>query len=167
MSAFLGAYKRCLDVLVRVESALAMVAMAFIILINAAGIFARYCLHRPILWVHELTILTGTWLIYVGIGILFARQGDICWELLVDKLPSRVRRAIEFIIDGIVLAFLALLTYLSYAFLPFVSMSGAMLSFDLGVPDVYFYAPVGVGAVLIFLPVLYKTLARLTSTEQS
>ena len=66
-----------MDRLAKVEAAASMAMMAFLILMNGVGIFIRYFLNRPILWVHELTILIGTWLFYVGIGLLYARKEDI------------------------------------------------------------------------------------------
>ena len=46
------------------------------------------------------------------------------------------------------------------------SMSGSMLSFSLGIKDVYYYIPVGVGSILMFIPVLYKTLKVLEARKQ-
>jgi TRAP-type C4-dicarboxylate transport system permease small subunit len=161
MSTFLATYKKSMDLLVKVESAASMAMMAFLILMNGVGIFSRYFLNRPILWVHELTILIGTWLFYVGMGLLYARKEDIVLDLVVNKMPPRRRRVTEQAIQWIILVFLVVLTVATYKLIPFVSMSGSMLSFSLGIKDVYYYIPVGVGAILIFLPVLYKTLKEL------
>src|SRR5512139_2342428 len=125
MSSFLVIYKKWMDVLAKIESAASMAMMAFLILTNGVGIFARYFLNRPILWVHELTILIGTWLFYVGMGLLYARKEDITLDLVVNKMPKRMRRATELTINGIVLIFLVLLAVYSYKLIPFVSMSGS------------------------------------------
>ena len=158
MAAFLSVYKECLDFLAKVESVVSMALMAILILINAAGIFSRYFLNRPILWVHELTILLGTWLFFVGMGLLYTRGEDIHLDFIVNKMPGRMRRITELVINGIVLFFLVVLTIATYKLIPFVSMAGSMLSFSLGIQDVYYYIPVGVGSTLMFFPVLYKTL---------
>ena len=163
MENFLRIYKKALEFLVRIESAIVMVGMAFLILINAVGIFTRYFLNRPILWVHELTILSGTWFFYIGVGILFAKQGDITWEVIVKKMPEKAQRVVDLIMNGIVLAFLVLLAISTYRLIPFVAMQRSMLSFALGIPDVFYYVPVGVGAVLMFIPILYKALEAIKS----
>ncbi len=106
----------------------------------------------PFVWVNELTILIGTWLFYVGIGLLYARKEDITLDLIVNKMPERMRWVTELVINGIVLVFLVLLTIYSYKLIPFVSMSGSMLSFSLGISDVYYYIPVGIGSILMFYP---------------
>ena len=155
-----------MDSLAKVESAVSMAMMAFLILINGVGIFTRYFLNRPLLWVHELTILVGTWLFYIGTGLLYARKEDISLDLIVNKMPEKMRWVTELVIDGIVLIFLIVLTIYSYKLIPFVSMSGSMLSFSLGVSDVYYYIPVGVGSILIFIPVLYKALNELESPKK-
>ena len=62
---------------------------------------------------------------------------------------------------GTGLAFLIVLTVYSYKLIPFVTMSGSMLSFSLGISDAYYYVPVGIGSVLVFIPVLYKTLREI------
>jgi TRAP-type transport system small permease protein len=166
MSAFLSTYKKWMDALVKAESVASMSCMAFIIFINGLGIFSRYFLNRPVVWVNELTILIGTWLFYIGIGVLYARKEDITLDLVVNKMPERVRRATEMAINAMVLIFLIILTIVSYKLIPFVSMSGSMLSFSLGISDVYYYIPVGIGSILIFIPVLYKTLKEIESCKK-
>lgn len=166
MATFLTTYKKWMDVLAKIESAASMAMMAFLILINGVGIFTRYFLNRPLLWVHELTILVGTWLFYIGMGLLYARREDISLDLIVNKMPEKMRWVTELVINGIVLTFLIVLTIYSYKLIPFVSMSGSMLSFSLGVSDVYYYIPVGVGSILIFIPVLYNTLRQVGSRKE-
>ena len=167
MERFLVAYQKGMNLLVKIESAIVMVGMAFLILINAIGIFARYFLNRPILWVHELTILSGTWFFYIGVGILFAKQGDITWEMIVKKMPEKAQRVVDLVINGIVLVFLALLAISTYRLIPFVAMQGSMLSFDLGISDVFYYVPVGIGAILMFIPVFYRTLEAIKPNLKS
>jgi TRAP-type C4-dicarboxylate transport system permease small subunit len=166
MSAFLKTYKRWMDMLVKVESVASMSCMAFVILINGLGIFSRYFFRRPIVWVNELTILIGTWLFYIGIGVLYARKEDITLDLIVNKMPERMRRATDLTINAIALIFLVVLAICTYKLIPFVSMSGSMLSFSLGISDVYYYIPVGIGSILIFIPVLYKTLREIESYKK-
>jgi len=166
MLAFLNTYEKWMDALVKVESVVSMSCMAFIIIINGLGIFSRYFLKRPIVWVNELTILIGTWLFYIGIGVLYARKEDITLDLVVNKMPERMRWATDLAVNAIVLIFLVTLTISSYKLIPFVSMSGSMLSFSVGISDVYYYIPVGIGAILIFIPVLYKTLREIESRKK-
>ena len=166
MSAFLETYKKWMDRLARLEAFASMLMMASLILMNGVGIFTRYFLNRPILWVHELTILIGTWLFFVGMGLLYARREDISLDLIVNKMPERIRWMTEQVIHWMILVFLVILTIASYKLIPFVSMSGSMLSFSLGIKDVYYYIPVGVGSILMFIPVLYKTLKELEARKQ-
>ncbi len=166
MSTFLETYKKWMDRLARVEAFASMLMMASLILMNGVGIFTRYFLNRPILWVHELTILVGTWLFYVGMGLLYARREDISLDLIVNKMPERMRWMTEQVIHWMILLFLVILIIASYKLIPFVSMSGSMLSFSLGIKDAYYYIPVGVGSILMFIPVLYKTLKELEVRKQ-
>jgi TRAP-type transport system small permease protein len=166
MSSFLVYYKKWMDRLARVEAFASMLMMASLILMNGVGIFTRYFLNRPILWVHELTILIGTWLFYVGMGLLYTRKEDISLDLLVNKMPEQIRWMTEQVIQWMILIFLVILTIVSYKLIPFVSMSGSMLSFSLGIKDAYYYIPVGVGAILMFIPVFYKTLKELEARKR-
>ena len=166
MSTFLDTYKKWMDRLARVEAVASMAMMASLILMNGVGIFTRYFLNRPILWVHELTILIGTWLFYVGMGLLYTRREDISLDLIVNKMPERMRWMTEQVIHWMILIFLIILTIATYNLIPFVSMSGSMLSFSLGIKDVYYYIPVGVGSILMFIPVFYKTLKELEARKR-
>lgn len=158
---FLKVYKKWMDFLVKGESAFCMAMMAFLILMNGMGIFNRYVLKRPVLWIHELTILIGTWLFYVGTGLLYARKKDVDIDLLAKKMSPKMRLVTQQVIQWLILVFLIILTFQTYKLIPFISMSGSMLSFSLGIKDVYYYIPVGIGAILIFIPVFYQTLREL------
>ena len=72
----------------------------------------------------------------------------------------------EQVIHWMILLFLVILTIASYKLIPFVSMSGSMLSFSLGIKDAYYYIPVGVGSILMFIPVFYKTLKELEAHKR-
>ena len=166
MSAFLKTYKKWMDRLAKAEAFASILMMASLILMNGVGIFSRYFLNRPILWVHELTILIGTWLFYVGMGLFYKRREDISLDLIVNKMPERMRWMTEQVIRWMILVFLVILTIASYKLIPFVSMSGSMLSFSLGIKDAYYYIPVGVGSILMFIPVFYKALKELEARKR-
>jgi TRAP-type C4-dicarboxylate transport system permease small subunit len=119
MSTFLETYKKWMDRLAKVEAFASMLMMASLILMNGVGIFTRYFLNRPILWVHELTILIGTWLFYVGMGLLYARREDISLDLIVNKMPERMRWMTEQVIHWMILLFLVILTIATYNLIPF------------------------------------------------
>jgi TRAP-type C4-dicarboxylate transport system permease small subunit len=81
-------------------------------------------------------------------------------------MPERIRWITEQVIHWMILIFLIILTIATYNLIPFVSMSGSMLSFSLGIKDAYYYIPVGVGSILMFIPVLYKTLKELEARKR-
>ena len=55
-------FENCLDKIANFKKTFGTYAMAFIIFINIYGILSRYVLKTPVIYVQELTILTGIWI---------------------------------------------------------------------------------------------------------
>jgi TRAP-type C4-dicarboxylate transport system permease small subunit len=145
----------------KVEGVFGTVAMAFIILINIYGIFSRYFLDQPIIYVQELTILGAVWLFFVGMGLVFKAHADITVEFLVRLLSRRLRMVNELMVDVMILFFVVFLAWQTWKFIPFTRGTSHVLSFALELPDEIYFYPIGVGAISIFLTVFHDFVGRI------
>ena len=100
----------------RVATVFATLAFTAVVVAFAYGVFARYVLNNPSDVASELSIVFYLWAVMIGGSLAVSLDHHISFELLVDRLPPRVGRAVEAIgaaIAGAVLLY-ALPTTLDY-----------------------------------------------------
>ena len=134
-----------------VEKVFGIVAMAFILLINMWGILSRYLFNRPLIFIHELTILAGVWLFFIGMGLVFKTHSDISINFLVRLFPKKLRLIVEVFINTSVVVFAVILTWLAFNYIPYTRMASNVMSFALELPDEIYFYPIGLVGMSIFI----------------
>ena len=81
--------KKVIAFIAYIEKMFGIVAMAFILLINMWGILSRYLFNKPLIFIHELTILAGVWIFFIGMGLVFKTHSDITINFLVRLFPEK------------------------------------------------------------------------------
>ncbi|MBF2759086.1 MAG: TRAP transporter small permease [Ectothiorhodospiraceae bacterium AqS1] len=79
------------------------------------GVLTRYITERPAVWTTELSGILFTWVVFIGAMTAWRNHRHIRLTLAIDLLPERMRKIVSKIGDGIVFAFLAFVTYLSFS----------------------------------------------------
>ncbi|WP_081758986.1 TRAP transporter small permease [Thioalkalivibrio sp. HK1] len=79
------------------------------------GVLTRYITERPAVWTTELSGILFTWVVFIGAMTAWRSHRHIKVTLLTDLLPCKLRTIVSKIGDGIVFAFLAFVTYLSFS----------------------------------------------------
>ncbi len=77
------------------------------VLVFAAGVMRSF--GHPLIWSVDLAQLLFIWLCFFGAARAMRQKGHIGIDLLVSWLPHRNRLAIEAVLAGIILVFLAML----------------------------------------------------------
>lgn len=85
--------------------------MGFIVSLACANVVMRYVIGRPWAWVEEITVFSFVWLTMFGATAVIMYEGHCSIDVLVRKLPPTVRRAVDIVVNLIVLITLALLIY--------------------------------------------------------
>jgi tripartite ATP-independent transporter DctM subunit len=99
--------------IVGVAAALLLLAEIGLLL---AGVIARYVLHRPIVWVDELTSTFFIWLALLG-AVLASRAGaHMRLTALVDRLPGKAVGGMDALASAAAILFLALLFHPAYEY---------------------------------------------------
>lgn len=75
-------------------------------ILTATGVFFRYVLDSPIIWLSEVTLLVFAWMIFFAVSIAFKKQEHISLEFLSNALPRGGNRVLKVLILLIVIAFL-------------------------------------------------------------
>ena len=84
-----------LKIIKNIDDYLAMIFMAFIILLACANVFMRYVVGVPWGWVEEITIFTFVWLTMLGAASVIKVEGHCSIDVLARKLPPGPRRILD------------------------------------------------------------------------
>lgn len=87
------------ETLLKIETVISAIAFAVLIIVTTANVICRLIFLKTLSWAEEVSYLFFNWAVFFGACILYARQGLIAIDVLVDHLPSKMRhvtRAISF-----------------------------------------------------------------------
>ena len=135
--------------ILKIVEFLAATTLAAEIVVLAAGVFARYVLHTPLVWSDELAGILFLWLAMLGSILAFQRNQHMRMTALVDMASPARRASFE------VIALVASLVFLIAIFpqaASFAHEEGAVVTPALEIPGVVRAAalPFGLGLMLIF-----------------
>jgi TRAP-type C4-dicarboxylate transport system permease small subunit len=156
-------FENCLDKIANLKKTFGTYAMAFIIIINIYGILSRYVLKTPVIYVQELTILAGIWIFFIGMSLVLKSDSDIVVGFLVQRCSKRFQLINEIFVDVIILFFSIVTAWETWKFLPYTRTEVPVMSFALGLPDEFFFYPIGIGALSSFLIVFQKLIRHIIS----
>jgi TRAP-type C4-dicarboxylate transport system permease small subunit len=151
-----------LKFLKNLDDYLAMIAMAFIILLACANVFMRYVIGNPWGWVEEVTIFTFVWLTMLGAASVVKAEGHCSIDVLARKLPPGPKRVLDMFVHLCTMATLALLIWYG---LDLALSAGGKTTPMLGIP--YTYVDIAVPLGSAFMMMHYAKLFWLDLTGKS
>ena len=84
----------------------------YVIHVNANVIF-RYFLNNPIKWTDEVVTSLFIWTVFMGSAYAHRKHAHLGVDIVVNLIPNKPRKTIEFVMDIIQILILVLLTYIS------------------------------------------------------
>lgn len=111
--------KKLLDSLVKVETVLASVILAALILCTFSGVLARYCFSAPFTWEEEFQLACMVWITFLAAPVAFHTKSHVAIEILVDAFPKKVQRVMEICIF---ILMYAILIYFFFRSLDFIAV---------------------------------------------
>jgi len=85
--------------------------LAGLTVVVCLGVFFRYVLNSSLVWYDEFASYLLVWLTFFGTVVAAYHRRHIGFELVVDWLPPRAQRAVEFVAELAVLGFQFVLLY--------------------------------------------------------
>jgi len=125
-----------------------IVTFCAVVLANGYEIFLRTCGFRTLFWIQEFTVVSCSYMVFLGAAVLFKRKGDILVSFIYDRLPPSFQSILSVTVDILMLFFLGVGIKASYAYLSFV-WGGHTQTMKL--PVIFVYLPILLGLTLIFL----------------
>jgi TRAP-type C4-dicarboxylate transport system permease small subunit len=132
-------------------------------LVVGLQVFSRYVLNHSLSWSEELARYMFIWLVFTSAAIVLRKDRHIQVTAFVDKLPVRVRQAIIFLGDCLMLAFAGLVLFEG---LRLAAMVWTVLTAAMEIPWTLVYIGIILGMAAMVLALLGSLWARLTGTRQ-
>lgn len=126
------------------------------IVVTLAQVIFRYLIKSPLPWSEELARYCFVWIVFLGGAIGLSRGVHLGVDLLVSRLPERLRTSLDVLTNAMIATFAGAVTWAS---LPVISMNMLQRSPALGVPMAWIYLAIPVSMVLIILICAERILA--------
>ena len=148
--------KRILDFIEKALDAILIVMMIIMCGSVVIQVFSRYVLNRPTSWSEEMARYLLVWITMIGAGVVIRGRGHIDVDILVSRLPDRLRLIVGLFSDLAVLFFLGVLCW---GGIGITQVAHRQLSAATDIPMSLFYLALPLGAFFMIL-FLVSTMAR-------
>ncbi len=101
--------KKFLNVLMKVQTHVAGICFFVIFCINTLEILCRSFLNHSFLWVSDISTICIVWMICMGMAVGVYKADHIFLELLVSKMPLKLRHIVSIFTQLLTLGFFVLL----------------------------------------------------------
>jgi len=106
MRSFLNGMSTVIRILARIQSLAAVVMLGIIITVVSLNILLRYVFDNPIAWTEELALFLFVWIVFLGASVAAARKRHVLVDLLINRLPFKIRHGLQALISVMIIAFL-------------------------------------------------------------
>jgi TRAP-type C4-dicarboxylate transport system permease small subunit len=127
--------------------AILVVALAVVVFIQ---VFNRYVLKAPLAWSEDLAMLLFQWVSFLGAAIGIKRMRHFGIELLIKRLPEKIRQGVEWITPFII-GFVALTMVTEGIKLINLNRNRIYSSMDLSYTWTFLAIPVSGCLILLYL----------------
>jgi len=129
---------RGLSTLANLDIAVAAVILAVLIVLTFAGVIWRYIFNAPFTWLEEVQTSCMVWIVFAGAGAAFRMGNHVAIEMIVDMMPEKMQKAMNWIISVIVVIVIGFLFKQSLGFIQVFLRSGRSTSM-LKIPYAWVY----------------------------
>lgn len=136
--------------LINLDIIIAGIALVVLVTLTLFGALSRYFLNNPFTWMEEIQLLLEVWVVFLGAGYAFRAGGHVAVELLVEYLPEKVQKIIEYFIAVIVIGTIGYLLYQSMGYFDLFQSSERTTSI-LQIPYTLIYGIVPIACVLMLV----------------
>lgn len=106
--------KTVLSNLLEIFSGLFFVICTVLVIVN---VFLRYFLNAGLYWSEEVCTGCFVWAVYLGAAACYKRRIHMGVDLIVKKLPGKVRKAVTVTVDFILVILNGFISYQSYVYI--------------------------------------------------
>ena len=152
-------FDRTLDLLVF----LACILFVFMMLSVDAEVIMRYFLHRPLIWVLEITEICLLYITLLGATWVLKREGHVKMDIVINRLRPRTQSLLGIISSIIVVVVFAVVAWYGAEVTWDHFLRGTYRGTIMEIPNAYVLVIIPVGSFLLFVQFLRRTYGYLRS----
>lgn len=124
--------------LANLDVTIASVILAILIVLTFLGVIWRYALNAPFTWLEEVQTSCMVWIVFAAAGAAFRNGNHVAIEMIVDMMPEKMQKVMQWVISAIVVIVIGYLFMQSIGFVQVFMKSGRATSM-LKIPYKYIY----------------------------
>lgn len=141
-------------VVCNLDTIVASVVLAILIILTFAGVIFRYVLGAPFTWLEEVQTSCMVWIVFAAAGAAFRAGNQVAIEMIVDMMPKKAQKIAQIFISVVVVVVLAYLFYQSIGFINIFVKSGRSTPM-LKIPYTFVYGIAPVSYILMIASYFY------------
>ena len=150
------------NVLCSLDTIVASIVLAILIILTFAGVPFRYILGAPFTWLEEVQLACMVWIVFAAAGAAFRAVNQVAIEMIVDLMPKKMQKAVTVFISVVVLAVVGYLFYQSLGYINVFLKSGRATPM-LKIPYALIYGIAPVSYVLMVISYFYALIKGVKS----
>lgn len=150
------------NVLCSLDTIVASIVLAILIILTFAGVPFRYILGAPFTWLEEVQLACMVWIVFAAAGAAFRAGNQVAIEMIVDLMPKKMQKAVTVFISVVVLAVVGYLFYQSLGYIDVFLKSGRATPM-LKIPYALIYGIAPVSYVLMVISYFYALIKGVKS----
>lgn len=157
--------KRFEDWLLRINKVVLVTFMILMFLLVFLNVVTRYIFKFSLNWAEEISRYCMIWCAYLGMGLAMRENRHVAIEMLQDRVPAPVRRALRALNGVVLIAFMIALTALGVRYSVFAwDHETAALQWSLGL--MYLTVPIGALMFILYMVTMWRDYVNMPPTSE-
>jgi len=153
---------KLLTVLGNLDIVVASLTLALLIILTVAGVAWRYVFGQPFTWLEEVQLACMVWIVFAAGGAAFRTGNHVAIEMVVDLMPKKLQKIVNWMISVVVVLVLAYLFKQSLGFIQVFLRSGRSTPM-LDIPYALIYGIAPVSFVVMIISYFYSIIKDVKS----
>ncbi len=150
------------SILMNLDIAVASVILAILIVLTFFGVIWRYIFNAPFTWLEEVQTSCMVWIVFAAAGAAFRTGNHVAIEMIVDMMPEKLQKIMEWLISAVVVVVIGYLFIQSLGFIQIFLKSGRSTSM-LKIPYAWVYGIAIVSYVDMIISYFYSIIKGVKS----
>ena len=154
--------RKWLKILCNLDLLFGSIILIVLVFITCAAVFMRYVVKSPFLWIEEIQAFCQVWMVCFGGSVAFRLGNAITIDIFVDKMPEKLKKAVGYLGDLIVVLVLIYLIIQAREYIVQVFQRSGRATPVLRIPYSVIYGIAPYGCILMILNYfLYRYLPKI------
>lgn len=119
---------KVVSALMNLDIVVASAILAILIILTFLGVIWRYIFNAPFTWLEEVQTSCLVWIVFAAAGAAFRTGNHVAIEMIVDLMPEKMQKVMEWLISIVVVAVIGYLFFQSIGFIQVFLRSGRSTS---------------------------------------